>query len=125
MSGIAIVHGATHGFERLQNVVDVYQAARALNGAEEERRFDGLMERTGARFAAIVGLDLAHRLSGEPRCRELARALGPVRRTAVARRLMSPATITSAMSGVRSLYSWRRQAFRALIKESAAGNGNR
>ena len=77
--GIAALHGALHRFERLRHVVDICQAARRIGTSEEERRFERLIARTRTRFAATVGLDLAYRLFEEPRCRELARELGPSR----------------------------------------------
>jgi Uncharacterised nucleotidyltransferase len=82
---IAIVHGAfSHGFERPQHVVDVCQAARALATAEDERRFEMLVERTGARYAVAVSLELAGRMLAEPRCDEIAQALGPESGTRIA-----------------------------------------
>ena len=56
---VALVHGALERYELLRQVVDVCQAARAVDTTEEERRFEALVRQTGARFAAIAGLDLA------------------------------------------------------------------
>jgi hypothetical protein len=53
------------------------QAARALTTVREESRFEALTARTSTRFAAIIGLTLAHRVMGEPRCLEIANVLGP------------------------------------------------
>jgi hypothetical protein len=113
---VAIVHGALERYELLRHVVDICQAARQVHTADEERRFEALVERTGARFAAIAGLDLAYRLLGEPRCRELARRLGAVRYTALARLLLGRSAIVSTMGDTRFLHSWRRQGFRILLK---------
>jgi hypothetical protein len=71
-------------------------------------------------LAAIAGLDLGYRLLGEPRCRDLARALGPSRYTALARLLLGRSAITSTMGSMRFLHSWRRQVFRVLLKRSRA-----
>ena len=117
---VALVHGALERYELLRHVVDVCQAARAVDTSEEERRFEALVQQTGARFAAIAGLDLAYRLFGEPRCRELARGLGPARYTALARLLLGRSAITSTMGGTRVLHSWRRQGFRVLLKRGGA-----
>ena len=118
---IAIVHGAfSHGFERLQHVVDVCQAARALATVADERRFQRLVERVGAGYAATVSLDLAGRLFGEPRCREIALALGSERRGRLARRLIDHAVVTSTQTPRRILHSWRRQWFRELLKRGGA-----
>jgi len=57
---------------------------------------------------------------GEPRCRELARGLGPARHTALARLLLGRSAITSTMGSTRFLHSWRRQGFRILLKRSGA-----
>jgi hypothetical protein len=117
---VALVHGALHRFERLRQVVDICQAARQLKTVTEERRLELLLQSTGARWAAVVGLDLAFRLFAEPRCRELACGLGPARYSRFARLLVSPSTISSAMTSARVYHSWRRQAFRLLLKRSRA-----
>ncbi len=114
---IAIVHGAfSHGFERLQHVVDVCQAARALATAEDERRFERLVERTGARYAAAVSLDLAGRMLAEPRCQEIAQALGPESSIRMARLLIDRSVLTTTKTRWRVIHSWRRQMFRELLK---------
>jgi hypothetical protein len=113
---IACLHGALHQFERLQQVVDICQAARALGTAEEEARFERLLIRTGGRLAAIAGLDLAARLFADRRCTEIARALGPERYRGLSRLLISPTVVGSTKSAQRSFYSWRRKAFRDLLK---------
>ena len=117
---VALVHGALERYELLRQVIDVCQAARRVDTHEEERRFEILVLRTGARFAAIAGLDLGYRLLGEPRCRQLARGLGPARYTLLARLLLGRSAITSSMSSARFLHSWRRQGFRVLLKRSRA-----
>jgi hypothetical protein len=117
---VATVHGALERYERLRHVVDICQAARRVDTADEERRFEVLVGQTGARFAAIAGLGLAYRLLGEPRCRELARALGPARYTALARLLLGRSAIASTMDSTRFLHSWRRQGYRFLLKRSGA-----
>jgi GT2 family glycosyltransferase len=117
---VAVVHGALERYELLRHVVDICQAARRIDRPDEERRFEALVQRTGARFAAIAGLDLAYRLLREPRCRELARALGRARHTALTRLLLGRSTIMSTMDNTRFLHSWRRQGFRILLKRSRA-----
>jgi glycosyltransferase involved in cell wall biosynthesis len=117
---VAVMHGALERYELLRQVVDVCQAARRVDTAEEERCFEALVQKAGARFAAIAGLDLGYRLLGEPRCRELARGLGPARYTALARLLLGRSAITSTMGSTRFLHSWRRQGFRVLLKRSGA-----
>ncbi len=114
---IALVHGAGHQYERLQHVVDVCQAARALKEAAEERRFEDLVKATNARFVAVVGLLLAGRILGERRCAEFADALGSTRYVAIARLLLDRTVIMSTMDDRRSRWGWRRQAFRWLIRQ--------
>ena len=113
---IASMHGGLHHFERLRQVVDICQAARHLNSATDELKLQTLLDRTGARLAAITGLNLAGRLFGEPRCREIALALGPERYASVAKVLIGRSVVTSTMSDSRIYYSWRRQGFRELLK---------
>jgi putative nucleotidyltransferase-like protein len=117
---VAVVHGALERYELLRHVVDICQAARLVNTADEERRFATLVQQTRTRFAAIVGLDLGYRLLGEPRCRELARKLGTAGHTAFARLLLGRTAITSTMGNTRFLHSWRRQGFRMLLKRGVS-----
>ena len=117
---VALMHGALARYETLRQVVDICQAARAVDTTEEEHRFEALIRQTGARFAAIAGLDLGYRLFAEPRCRELACRLGSARYTALARSLLGRSAITSTMGSTRFLHSWRRQGFRVLLKRSGA-----
>ena len=115
---VACVHGAYHAFERLQHVVDICQASRALSSSDEER-FLALAQAPGARFAAITGLNLAGRLFAEPRCFEIAAALRPVRGTRRAGWLIGRHTVLTSRTAARALHSWRRQAFRQLLKHDS------
>jgi len=117
---VAIIHGGTgHRYDRLRQVVDICQAARNMTTAAEEQRFERIVARTGARLAAVTGLDLAARLFREPRCADIARAIGPVRHAPLARALISRAVVTSTMNRTRVLHSWRRGALRGLLKRGA------
>jgi hypothetical protein len=117
---VALVHGGGHQYERLQQVVDVCQAARALQGGAEERRFEEMVKAANARFIAVTGLLLADRIFGEPRCREIADALGPVRHRGIAGLLLDRTVIMSTMDHRRARHGWRRQAFRWLIRQGGA-----
>jgi hypothetical protein len=117
---IALVHGGAHHYDRLQLVVDICQAARALTGSDQERHFAATVEQTQSGFIAIAGLSLAGRIFNEPRCIEIARSLGPARYAGLARLLLDRTSVISATSDLRALHAWRRQAFRLLIKH--AGN---
>jgi hypothetical protein len=112
---IAVVHGGAHQFERLQHVVDICQAARALTSPVDEAAFLGMVEATGARYVAYGGLMLAARLFDEPRCRDLVQALGRVRFNLAARLLLDRTTVMSSTDRRRGLHNWRRQDFRILI----------
>jgi hypothetical protein len=115
----ALIHGgAGHRYKRLQHIVDILQGARALAGAAEEARFEALVVRTGARFVAVVGLELAGRLFHEPRCHQIARALGPVRYTRLARVLLGRTVAASTMARSGWFHSLRRLPLRPLIKLS-------
>jgi hypothetical protein len=113
---IAAMHGGLHHFERLRQVVDICQAARHLRRSEDERRLQSLLAGTGARLAAITGLNLAHRFFAEARCREIAQGLGRVRFAGIARVLIDRSVVASTMNEARFYHSWRRQGFRELLK---------
>lgn len=118
---VAALHAALGGhFDKLRNIVDICQAARLLDGASEERRFLHLVEHSGARLAVKTGLGLAGDLFDEPRCHALAREVPPARRAGLARRLISRSVVTSTATPERALHSWRRSAFRELLKQSDA-----
>jgi hypothetical protein len=119
---IACLHGALHQFERLRQIVDICQAARHLAPGDEQL-FLGLLDRTGARFAAVVGLELAYSLYAEARCREISRAIGTMHQSAIARLLLSEPVIVSTMNDTRSVYSWRRQIFRQMLMKWACPLG--
>jgi hypothetical protein len=116
---IAIVHGGAHQFERLQHVVDICQAARAVISEADRDAFLAMVHSANARYLAYGGLMLASRLFGEPRCRELALALGPVRYRVAARLLLDRTTVMSSTDWRRGLHNWRRQDFRILIRWNA------
>lgn len=117
---VATMHAALHQFERLRQVVDIVQAARSLTGPAEEQQFAAFVARTGGRLVALAGLDLAWRMFGEPRCREIASGIGSVRYRRLARLLMSPSVVLSMTTGQRPYYTWRRQGFRELLKRGGS-----
>lgn len=115
---IASVHGASsHQFDRLQHLVDVTLAARRLAAAPAG--LDWLEEtvaRTRTRLALVAALDLAARAFDDEACRDLAARFGPVRYRAAARRLVTPLLSAAAYGPTAGLGSWRRKAFRHLLK---------
>ena len=116
---VAVMHGALHYFAWLRHVIDVCQAARALTTSDEETRFETIADRTGARFPAIIGLMLAHRLFGGVRCLEIARALGSLRSFRFERILIEGAVISAPMEGRIVYNGWRRFVFRELLRHGA------
>jgi hypothetical protein len=117
---VALIHGGAHHFERLQQVVDICQAARALRDDAEQERFEAMVAAANARFIAFAGLTLAARIFGEPRCRDLAHALGPVRYRLAARLLLDRTAVMSTMDYRRMFHNWRRLDFRILIRWSSS-----
>lgn len=114
---IAGVHAASsHHFELLRLVVDVLQAARRLQGAAEEQALEDLVRRSGIRLALVAALDLAAALYDDRRCREIGRALAPVRFRGAARLLINGNVVMAMETGERALQSWRRSLFRELLK---------
>jgi hypothetical protein len=116
---VAVMHGALHYFAWLRHVVDVCQAARALTTSDQESRFEVIVERTGARMPAIIGLTLAYRLFGEVRCLEIARALTNSRIFRFERILTEGAVFSATMEGRIVYNGWRRFLFRELLRSGA------
>jgi hypothetical protein len=117
---VALISGSVHmHFEQLFQLVDVCQASRNLSGIDDEEEFVRLVSRTGSRFAARSGLELAAKIMDEPRCLAIAQALGPVRHGAFAGLLLNRSVVTSAATPWRWMYSWRRKGFRLLMKRQS------
>jgi hypothetical protein len=112
---VASIHAAGHQYERLLHVVDVLQAARHMT-ASNETELEQLLARTGGRLAAVIGLELAGRLFGEPKCMAVAKELGIVRGAGLGRWLIGHRVVTSTMNARRPLYAWRRSLYRELLK---------
>lgn len=118
---VAVVHGAVqHQFETLRQAVDILQAARGVAAAADEAELERLVARTGTRLAAVAGLDLAWRLFGEPRCRDLARGLGPAPLRPIAGVMLNRAAILAATTHRFGYYRWCRNGLRELLKIDSA-----
>jgi hypothetical protein len=115
---VALIHGGGHHYQRLQHIVDICQAARNLEGTSEERRFERLVRKTNSQFVAVAGLKLAAKIFRERRCREIARAIGPVRFETISSLLLGPRLVMSTTSANRRRHSWRRSVFRWLMKNT-------
>jgi len=124
---VAVVHGGMHYFAWLRHVVDICQAARAIETSEDETLFEELAGRSGTRMIAIVGLHLAYRLFGERRCLDIAQSLGAPRDYRFARTLLEGAVLTASSNGRLIYNGWRRIVFRELMRNGtlAAGVGVR
>jgi hypothetical protein len=110
---IAAVHGAaSHGFDRLQILCDVAQAARGAAGELDEAWLAALASGGRAGLCLATALDLTARILGEPRCDQLRRRLGLEVPRSV-RILLSRGVVLRAHA---YLDSFRRQAFREMLK---------
>ena len=106
---IAAVHGAaSHQFDRLQHLVDVLLLARGAAGPIDMQRLKRVAARCGAGFAVAAALAITGQVFAEPR-----RAV-PL--AGIARRLISADVILRAQGQGRSADSWRRKAFRQLLR---------
>jgi hypothetical protein len=106
---IAAIHGAAgHGFENLQQVIDVAQAARAAAGSFDPAPLLELAERTSSR-AAI------HHTLNDPDCKKLAEILGIRPRDHFLAKLLSPEVVLRNYGPSRAWRSWRRQAYREAL----------
>ena len=120
---VAVIHaGLGAHFEQLRSLVDVCQAARALRTAGDVADFEALVLRTNASFVAGSGLELAGRVLKEPRCFAIAQAIGSAPHIILARGLLNQSVVMSTMTSRRGMCSWRRQAFRYLMKQQRQRN---
>jgi hypothetical protein len=110
----AAVHGALDGFSRIRQVVDLCQAARKLL-PRDEHHLERLLARTGSRLATATGLELAFRMFGEPRAREIAAAIQTRGNKKLVGALLDPFVVTALTRPTRLLHSWRRQWYRMLL----------
>jgi hypothetical protein len=114
---IAAVHGAVgHGFDKLQHLCDVLQAARGTAGPIDEAWLAESAMASGRGLSLKMALDLAARIFNEPRCRELLDRLRLGRQRVLTARLITPPMVlrSQASEGRRSYL--RRQLFRELLK---------
>jgi hypothetical protein len=110
---IALIHGAySHHFSRIQHMIDICQAARAVVTPEDERCFAALVNRIGAHPVAAAGLELAGRAMAEPRCRALTGMFGWRLRAAAA---MAGHSFTRRGGLAWWLGGWRRQVLHQLL----------
>jgi hypothetical protein len=113
---LAVLHGAVgHGFERLQHVFDVVQAARGSAGPIDRPALRRLAEATSGELALEAALLLTGRIAGDPATLALARDIGCGARARGLAALLGRATTLEAQGARRRRHSWRRQLFRELL----------
>ena len=113
---IAIIHGGcTHRFHRLQQVVDICQAARMVKSAEDEEAFANLAAKTNSKTLTAASLIFAGRLMADERCIQLAATVGGGRMAHLASRSLQAAAVTGGRSRFYPLARIERNVFRRLI----------
>ena len=114
---VAAAHAAVgHQFDRLQQLVDVVQAARGAAGAVDHRRLAEVSRRCGVVLAVAAALDLAGRTFSEPAATELARLTMPRPLHRLPCLMLSPRLVVRAQSKARGRGSWRRKLFRQALR---------
>lgn len=110
---VAAVHGAAgHGFESLQHVIDVAQAARGAGGTIDPRELVLTAKGKGQGWAVQVALATAALILSDRDCARLAREIGTSKTAWWLPRILGTATVLEAGGQRHSLYSWRRQLYR-------------
>ncbi len=113
---IAAVHGAaSHGFDRLQLLCDVCQAARGAAGQIDIDWLSAAARRTGSCLAVTAALDLAGRTFTAPECGQVLEQLKLPRQSGIWKLMMTPAMVLRAHA---TLDSPRRSIFRQMLKRS-------
>jgi hypothetical protein len=116
---VAAIHGtAGHQFERLQQVVDILQAARGVAAKLDMSLLKRIARETGSTVALQIALDLAAALFDEPVARSLADQLASTRWRVAWRLLLTPRTVLRAQSISGGRDSWRRRTVREIIKRT-------
>jgi hypothetical protein len=96
-------------------VVDILMIVRAgVNKNELAER----VQRAGAETPVRTGLRLAQALFGNEACGDLLENVHPRSGDAMAAWLVNGRTVVLAQSNLRSRYSWRRQFYRWMLRQS-------
>lgn len=112
---VAAIHAVTgHGFDRLQQVFDMLQAARGVAGPLDIGGLDRLAAATGGRLALATALAIAANLTRDPAMTELARVATGYKANSLAW-IFGRLPALTAQSAQRSRHSWRRQLCRELL----------
>jgi hypothetical protein len=115
---VAAIHGAGgHGFELLQHVVDVAQAARGAGGAIDAHGLCSVAKRQGQRLAVEAALMTAALILSDADCARLAEGMAAGRSAWWLSRLLGITAVVEARGPRHARYSWRRQLYReALVR---------
>jgi hypothetical protein len=115
---IAAIHGAAgHGFELLQHVVDVAQAARGAAGVIDARELRLVARDKGQRLAVETALMTAALIMSDTDSAALARAMDAEAPAWWLSRLLGVAAVVESRGRRHWRHSWRRQLYReALIR---------
>jgi hypothetical protein len=115
---VAAVHGtAGHGFERMQHVIDVAQAARGAAGPVDPAQLLRDMPSKGVGLAVRSALLTAARTLDDRASAKLADDLGRGFAPSALAGLLGTAAILEAVGPQHARYSWRRQLYReALVR---------
>jgi hypothetical protein len=117
---VAAIHGtAGHGFELLQHVIDVAQAARGTAGKIGAHDLASAAKRKGQRLAVETALLSAALILADEDCARLARAIGARPSAWWLSRMLGVATVLEARGARHSRYSWRRQLYREALMRLA------
>lgn len=113
---VAAIHGVTgHGFDRLQQIFDMLQAARGRAGPVDIGELERLAAATGGTLALATGLAIAAQVTGDPAMRALAHAFSPGFRTRGLAWIYGRMPVLTAQNAARSRHAWRRQLCRELL----------
>jgi hypothetical protein len=115
---VAAIHGAAgHGFELLQHVVDVAQAARRGAGTFDAAELSTVAKQKGQRLAIETALMTAALIMSDRASADLARRMRAGASAWWLSRLLGVATVVESRGRRHSRHSWRRQLYReALIR---------
>jgi len=114
---IAAVHGAAgHGFEKVQHLCDIAQAARGRAGPIDRKSLEECVAKTGAGLSLATALDLTARSLNEPACAQLLERLDLRWPRGIIRLLMTPTVVVRSQGAHRRAVSWRQRTLRQMLK---------
>lgn len=119
---VAATHGAvSHQFDRIQHLLDVALAASGAAGPVDWLRLRDVCNDTGTRRAVFAALCLAGRLFANRSLAQNAKELRPSLGDRLGARIITTGAVLDARSDRRGASSWRRKAFRQLLRTDRGG----